>query len=478
MLFRRQVEQVIEQQRLRRSKIGVVHSDLDWWDLSLIGVGAVIGAGFFLGTALSIQRAGLSTLLAYIAGGLIAFKVFSSLAEMSTRDPQEGSFRVYARKAFGPQIGFTSGWMYWLAGVLIMSTEVAALAIFSQFWFPTVPLWVFAAIYSALALAINLLGVNDFGKIESLFGVIKVSALIIFIIFGLLLAFGIISLTRPPASDLGDLKQWFPAGLAGTWSALIFVLFSYGGIEVMGILSHELKHYKDIGKSGKVMLGSLTAVYSLALLFIFLMVPAYAISTAESPFVTALSAFGFGFADSLLNIIIISAAFSTMVGALYGVSNVLVSLAQDLDAPLLMAWRNNRGVPVAAISLTGLGLLFAIIMSFLLPNTVYEYLATAAGVMLILNWIIILLSNIKLHPHHAFRHSSININLTSGAFSSYLTVALIVLTIAGATIHLSERVGVLFSLTMALVIFISAHIRGLGGATAELTAARKPFPDK
>ena len=106
---------------------------------------------------------------------------------------------------------------------------------------------------------------------------------------------------------------------------------------------------------------------------------------------------------------------------------MLVSLAQDLDAPLLMAWRNNRGVPVAAISLTGLGLLFAIIMSFLLPNTVYEYLATAAGVMLILNWIIILLSNIKLHPHHAFRHSSININLTSGAFSSYLTVALIVL---------------------------------------------------
>jgi L-asparagine transporter-like permease len=207
---------------------------------------------------------------------------------MSTRDPQEGSFRVYARKAFGPQIGFTSGWMYWLAGVLIMSTEVTALAIFSQFWFPTVPLWVFAASYSALALAINLLGVNDFGKIESLFGVIKISALIIFIIFGLLVASGAISLIRPPASNPGDLMQWFPAGLTGLWSALVFVLFSYGGIEVMGILSHELKQYKDIGKSGKVMLTSLTAVYALALLFIFLMVPGYAVSTAESPFVTAL----------------------------------------------------------------------------------------------------------------------------------------------------------------------------------------------
>jgi L-asparagine transporter-like permease len=477
MLFRRQVEQVIEQQRLRKTKPGLDHSSMDWWDLSLIGVGAVIGAGFFLGTALSIQRAGLSILLAYIIGGLIAFKVFSSLAEMSTRDPQEGSFRVYARKAFGPQIGFTSGWMYWLAGVLIMSTEVTALAIFSQFWFPTVPLWVFAASYSALALAINLLGVNDFGKIESLFGVIKISALIIFIIFGLLVASGAISLIRPPASNPGDLKQWFPAGLTGLWSALVFVLFSYGGIEVMGILSHELKQYKDIGKSGKVMLTSLTAVYALALLFIFLMVPGYAVSTAESPFVTALSTFGFGFADSLLNIIIISAAFSTMVGALFGVTNVLVSLANDLDAPLLLAWRNNRGVPVPALSLTGLGLLFAIVMSFLLPNTVYEYLATSAGVMLILNWIIILLSNLKLDPHYASQHLGITMKRPTGALLSYVTIGLIILTIAGATIHLSERIGVLFSLSMASLIFISARIKELSGAPGGLVPARKPYRD-
>ncbi len=477
MLFRRQVEQVIEQRRSQKSQPGESHSALDWWDLSLIGVGAVIGAGFFLGTALSIQRAGISILIAYIIGGLVAFKVFSSLAEMSARDPQRGSFRVYARKAFGPQMGFTSGWMYWLAGVLIMSTEVAALAIFSQFWLPTVPLWVFAAIYSVLALAINLLGVRDFGKIESLFGIVKISALLIFIVFGLLMALGVVNLVRPPASDLTSLAQWFPDGLSGFLSALIFVLFSYGGIEVMGILAYELKQYKDIGKSGRIMLSSLTAVYALALLLIFVMIPGYAVSTAESPFVTALSTFGFGFADSLLNLIIISAAFSTMVGALFAVTNVLVSLADDLDAPILMAWRNKRGVPVPALSLTGLGLLFAIIMSFLLPNTVYEYLATAAGVMLILNWITILLSNLKLAPGYRYKNADMTMHRLQLGWLSYLAIGMIIVTIAGATIHLSERIGVMFSLSMAALIFISGKIKALGEQPGSLAPARKPNPD-
>lgn len=443
---------------------------LDWWDLSLIGVGAVIGAGFFLGTALSTQRTGLSLLPAYIVGGLIAYKVFSALAEMSSRDPQEGSFRVYARKAFGPYMGFTSGWMYWLAGVLIMSTEVAALSIFSQFWFPAVPLWVFAVVYSALALAINLLGVNDFGKIESLFGVVKISALLVFIVFGVLLLLGAINLSHPTGSNLFDFTQWFPAGLTGLLSAFIFVLFSYGGIEVMGILSHELKQHKDIGKSGKVMLSSLTAVYAVALLLIFTMVPWHKVSTVESPFVTALSTFGFGFADSLLNAVIISAAFSTMVGALFGVTNVMVSLANDLDAPVILAWRNKRGVPVFALLSTGIGLVFAIVLSFLLPHTVYEYLATAAGVMLILNWIIILMSNLKLSSQ-----SAAGKRLTHDRLS-YLTIFLILLTIAGATIHLNERIGVLFSLTMAGLIYISSRIKALNDSPGGLATAKKPLP--
>lgn len=121
-----------------------------------------MGAGFFLGTSLSIKTVVQAILLDYIIAGLTAFFAFSALAEMTVRDPATGSFRTYAKKVFGNSMGFVSGWMYWLAGVLIMSSEVVTLATFTQFWFPHIPLWIFTIIY--VVIAFILLGVKNFGK--------------------------------------------------------------------------------------------------------------------------------------------------------------------------------------------------------------------------------------------------------------------------------------------------------------------------
>ncbi|HWP97640.1 MAG TPA: amino acid permease [Syntrophomonadaceae bacterium] len=461
MLFRRQAEQVLEHNQQKKNQKG---KGMRWWDLSLIGTGAVIGAGFFLGTALSIHRAGPALLINYLLGGLTAFLVFSALADMSVNDPQRGSFRVYARKAFGPSLGFMSGWMYWLAGVLIMSSEVAALSIFTRFWFPGVQVWVFAGIYAILGLGINLLGVKDFGRVESWFGLLKTSSLVIFILFGLLFISGLIA----PALHAGHpalgsaANPWLPGGLSGAWSAMIFVLFSYGGIEVMGILSCELKHPGEIRTSGRVMLASLTLIYTLALLFVFLMIPQQSVSLSESPFVSALSIFGFGFIESLLNLLIISAAFSTMVGALFAVTNVLVSLAEDGDAPHGLEKRNSRGVPLSALSLTGIGLAVAVLVSFLLPNTVYEYLTTAAGVMLILNWLIILSSQIKNSLLYERRPHPFGFRMPGYPYSSYAAMAVIILTIGGALIAPGQRPGVLISLGLAALIFITSQLHRQG----------------
>jgi len=461
MLFRQQAEQIMNLIQKKKIAQGKPSSKLEWWDLSLIGTGAVIGAGFFLGTALSIRQAGPSLMIAYVLGGITSFLVFSALADMFANDPQEGSFRVYAKKAYGHYMGFISGWIYWVAGVLIMSAEVTALAIFSQLWFPDIPLWAFAAIYSFMGLAIILLGVKDFGRIESLFGVIKISALVIFILFGILFASGLIGAQETPATNLPLSAGWgwFPNGMAGTWSAMIFVLFSYGGIEVMGILLTELKDKRETGKTGRVMFVSLTLVYTLALLFIFLMVPWQSINLSKSPFVTALSLFGLSFVDSLLNAIIICAAFSTMVGALFGVTNVMVSLANDEDAPHFLSHRNKKGVPIHALSLSGLGLFIAIIFSFLLPDTVYEYLATAAGVMLILNWIIILGSQLRNKPGYEKTRRQVEYTMPGYPYSSYFAIGLIILTIAGTILSENERIGVLASLGFVGLIYAYSKIR-------------------
>jgi L-asparagine transporter-like permease len=457
VLFHRQAEQVLYHQQNNKSLKG---KQMRWWDLSLIGIGAVIGAGYFLGTALSIQKAGFSVLLIYLLGGFTGFIVISALAEMSIYDPQEGSFRVYARKAFGPSMGFTSGWMYWLAGVLIMSSEVTALSIFSRYWFPDIKLWIFTVIYALLGLCINLLGVKDFGKIESIFGIVKTSALIIFIMIGILYVLGLL---HPAAIHsnyhLPVSGAWFQHGFIGTWSAMIFVLFSYGGMEVMGIVSSQLKNHWEIGRAVRVMALSLILIYTMALLFALLMVPLHLINQGESPFVTALSAVGLTFADSLLNLLIISAAFSTMVGALFAVTNVMVSLANDQDAPQILSQRNARGVPLYALSLTAAGLGIAVFLSFLLPQTLYEYLTTAAGVILILNWFIILGSQLKNHITYMAHQEKNGFSLPAFPYSSYAAMAVIIITIAGAMLNANERVGVIISLGFVLLIFIISHIR-------------------
>jgi L-asparagine transporter-like permease len=426
---------------------------LAWWQLSLIGIGSIIGAGFFLGTSLSIKTAGPAILLDYIIAGLTAFFVFSALAEMTVRDPATGSFRTYAKKAFGNSMGFVSGWMYWLAGVLIMSSEVVALATFTQFWFPHIPLWIFTIIYVVIAFGINLLGVKNFGKIESLFAIIKLSTLIIFIIFGVLLLTHAIS---PHAVSLNENRvfgTFAPNGIKGMWAALIFVFFSFGGIEVIGIVSSELKNKNEVPKAGITMLIALVSVYILSIFFVLFMVSWTNINASKSPFVTALTSFNIPFIDSIFNIIIISAAFSTMVGTLFSVTNILISLAEDRDAPKLFAEKNKKGTPIKALVLTGAALGSFLVFSFILPGTIYEYITTAAGVMLILNWCIILLAQIKLHPQYHLEGEMFK--MAGYPVTSYLGIVLILLAVSGALWNATQRMGVFISLGLIIVIFIS-----------------------
>ncbi|MDN4526144.1 amino acid permease [Fictibacillus fluitans] len=451
------VKQSVKNVQKGKVKKGESHK-LAWWQLSLIGIGSVIGAGFFLGSGLSIHSAGPSVLIGYLLAGLTAYFVFSALAEMTVQDPQPGSFRTYAGQAFGHPVGFMSGWIYWTAGVLIMSSEVTALAIFTQLWLPHVPLWLLSVVYSVLALGINLLGVKNFGSIESFFAVIKISTLVAFIGFGILAVAGVISPDSAKASlsSASFAQGFFPNGFSGFWSAMIFILFSYGGIEVLGVLSTELRNKKDVPKAGTFLVIALTVFYAVSILFILMMVSFRVINEDKSPFVKALSSFPIPYLETIFNVILISAAFSTMVGALFSITSIMVSLAKDGDAPGRLQKKNSRGVAAGALGLSGIGLAISVLFSFLLPDTVYEYMTTSAGIMLILNWLIILSSHIKKRR----QIGSSNEHYRSAAYplTSYLGIALIAFTIAGSLLHTNQRVGFYISLGFVAVIFSAYYL--------------------
>jgi L-asparagine transporter-like permease len=343
--------------------------------------------------------------------------------------------------------------MYWLAGVLIMSSEVVALATFTKFWFPHVPLWIFSVMYAAIAFGINLLGVKNFGKIESLFAVLKLSTLIIFIFFGVLLLTHIISPQAVSLTVHNVSGSFMPNGFTGMWSALIFVFFSFGGIEVIGIASSELKNKQEVPKAGIGMLFALTAVYILSLFFVLSMVSWTDINDSKSPFVSALASFNIPYMDSIFNIIIISAAFSTMVGALFSVTNILLSLSDDGDAPRMFSEKNQKGTPIKALLLTGLALAAFLVFSYVMPGTIYEYVTTAAGVMLILNWIIILSSQIKLRAQRQKKPATFQ--MAGYPFTSYIGIVLILITVSGGLFHPTQRMGVFISFGLIAVIFAS-----------------------
>lgn len=449
------VQQTVQRAQEKKVNKGDDHR-LHWWQLTLIGIGSIIGAGFFLGTGLSIERAGPSVLIDYLIAGIIAFLVFSALAEMSVHDNETGSFRKYAQMAFGHSMGFMSGWMYWVSGLLIMASEITALGLFTQYWFPSTPLWLLMILYTALGIGINLLGVNNFSTLESLFAVVKLATLIGFIGFSLLFLFDVVAPASSVQTETVKISSLFPNGLMGTWSAMIFVLFSFGGIAVVGLMSSELKHKDETPKAGLATVVILTVLYLLSIFFILYMVSWTVISEEESPFVTALSQFQIPFIGSIFTIILITAAFSTMVGALFSITKVLVSLSHAGDAPKLLDQHTKKGVATRALALNAIALGIMIFVSYVLPEKVYEYLTTAAGIMLILNWVVILSSQIKNRRHYIETPTKKRYFKMIGApFTSILGIVLIFIVIAGAAFQESERIGLFISIGIMAIIFMS-----------------------
>ncbi|WP_110111972.1 amino acid permease [Bacillus sp. CGMCC 1.16541] len=410
--------------------------DLKWWQLSLIGVGCIIGTGFFLASGIAIKKAGLSTLLAFLIAAFSTYIVFNTLAKMTANDPQKGSFCAYAKNAYGHWAGFSCGWVYWFSEILIMGSQLTALSIFSKFWFPNIPLWLFASGYAILGLAVLLAGTKGFERLENVFALMKIGAIVMFIIIALLAVFGVLK-SNPSLNTPNTVQDFLGTGFLGLWGALIYAFYAFGGIEIMGLMAINLKEKKEAAKSGTVMLIVLTSIYILSVGLAILLTSRSAFNQKESPFVTALSTYNLDFFPHVFNAALIIAGFSTMIASMFAVTNLLVTLAEDQDAPALFAKKGKGKLKVAlpSLGLTTLGLASSILVAFLMPGKVYEYITTAAGLMLLYNWFFILLSSRKLLEL-----------TTSDKVKQFLSMGFIALAISGTIIEKSSRPSFFISL--------------------------------
>ncbi|HBD39281.1 MAG TPA: aromatic amino acid transporter AroP, partial [Cupriavidus sp.] len=207
--------------------------------IQLIALGGAIGTGLFLGIAQTIKLAGPSVLLGYALAGVVAFFIMRQLGEMVVDEPVAGSFSYFANKYCGHFAGFMSGWNYWVLYILVSMAELSAVGIYVQYWWPGIPTWISALAFFLIINAINLASVKSFGEMEFWFSIIKVAAIVGMIGFGgYLLATG----TAGPDASIANLWQhggFFPNGFSGLVMAMAVIMFSFGGLELVGITAAE-----------------------------------------------------------------------------------------------------------------------------------------------------------------------------------------------------------------------------------------------
>lgn len=385
-LNNKQIGQVLDR-KSSRDKDAMSAANLYW-----VGLGGIIGAGFFLASGLSIQQAGPGVIIAYMLGALLVGQVAGAITTLSVNHPVRGSFRVYAEEFLGPYFGFMVGWAFWISSILGIGSETIAMSIFTTYWLPTVPIWLTALVFAAVVIGLNAFGVKNFGRIESLMSIVKVAALAGFIIVGLLTLFGVFVSKQPVGTRvlLGH-GGFLPYGMSGVLRSMLIVIFAYAGISIVAMASSEVVDpEKTIPKATLRVVLSLVILYVLSVFVVTSMQPWTSISANQSPFVAALSVIDLPWLAAIMNAIILVAAFSVMTGAFFGAMTMLISLGDAGQAPRLFGRPAKNGVFYWSLLAGAVGVLLTVLVSYLLPAKVYDYITSASAYFSFLNWSTIL----------------------------------------------------------------------------------------
>ena len=388
--------------------MGTLRKSLKNRHIQLIALGGAIGTGLFYGSSDSISLAGPSILLAYLIGGLAIFMIVRALSEMSVEDPKAGAFSYYATRYWSKRAGFVSGWNYWFNYILVSMVELSVVGTFVNYWFPAIPPWVSAAFFLVIITAANLLGVRKFGEFEFWFAIIKIVAVVAMIIGGL----AVIAFMLPTDSGIAaSFANWFtieggfmPHGLMertsdGQWTGLLMalcvVMFSFGGTELIGITAGEAEDpRKTIPRATNGIVWRILVFYIAALGVIMAVVPWNTIDGSMSPFVQIFDSVGIYFAAGILNFVCLTAVMSVYNSGLYSNSRMLFSLARQGNAPLFLGRLNRKGVPVAGVLLSSAVTVVAVVVVFLWPDFAFNYLMSIATIAGIINWTIIMITEL------------------------------------------------------------------------------------
>lgn len=364
--------------------------------IQLIAIGGAIGTGLFLGSGKSIHLAGPSILFAYLIIGIALFFVMRSLGELLLSNSGYLSFTDFASEYMGPLAGFVTGWTYWFCWIMTAMADITAVGKYIQFWF-NVPQWVPALLCLVVLTILNLMTVRMFGEIEFWFAIIKVITIILLIVLGLIMIFTGFKTNTGYASvqNIWSYGGLFPHGLSGFFLGFQMAVFSFVGIELVGVTAAETA---DPEKTLPRAINSLPVrvlLFYIGALFVILCInPWTMLNPNSSPFVRVFTLIGIPAAAGVINFVVLTSAASACNSGLFSTSRMLYSLGREGNAPRTFSILGKSSVPSSALIASTLALSIGVVLNYFLPDFVFTLVTSISAICFIWVWSIILISHI------------------------------------------------------------------------------------
>lgn len=373
--------------------------DLKARHVNMIAIGGAIGTGLFLGAGGRLHSAGPALAVAYLVCGIFAFFVVRALGEMVIYRPSSGSFVSYAREFLGEKGAYVAGWMYFVNWSTTGIADITAIALYTHYWsfFTDIPQWVLALIALAVVLVINMISVKYFGEMEFWFAIVKVAALIAFMLIGifLLVTQQDVGGQTPGLSVITDNGGFLPNGIMPVVIVMQGVVFAYASLELVGVAAGETAEpQKVVPRAVNSIMWRVGLFYVGSVILLALLLPGSVYSADESPFVTVLSKIGVPAAGDVMNLVVLTAALSSLNSGLYSTGRILRSMAMAGSAPKFTARMNKSQVPYGGILLTSGVCVLGVGLNFLMPSQAFEIVLNVASLGIISTWVIIMICHL------------------------------------------------------------------------------------
>lgn len=408
------------------------HKAMDNRQVQMIAIGGAIGTGLFLGAGARLQAAGPALALVYLVCGVFSFFILRALGELVLHRPSSGNFVSYAREFLGEKASYVAGWMYFVNWAMTGIVDITAVALYMHYWgaFGDVPQWILALAALSIVGTMNMIGVKWFAEMEFWFALVKVLAIVVFLVTGTIFlgSGGALEGNKTGFHLITDNGGVFPHGLLPALVMIQGVVFAFASIELVGTAAGECKDpHIVLPKAINSVIWRIGLFYVGSVLLLVLLLPWNAYQAGQSPFVTFFSKLGVPWVGSIMNVVVLSAALSSLNSGLYSTGRILRSMSMGGSAPRFMSKMSKQQVPYAGILATIAIYIIGVILNYFVPSQVFEIVLNIASLGIISSWAFIVICQMRLRKAiKEGKADEVSFRMPWAPYTSWLTLLFLV----------------------------------------------------